>query len=416
MTEEKKNNKVKNDEQIEEAKEHVEPEEAEGERSENARPEAERAEDERPVVEGILDLAEGGFGFLRFNNFLTSEKDVYVAPTQIRRFNLKTGDLIKGISRRPKQNERFGALLYVQEVNGEEPSVAKKRPQFEDLTPIFPNERLTLESGAHELATRLIDLIVPIGKGQRGMIAAPPKAGKTTLLKQMAQAIERNYPDVEVIVLLIGERPEEVTDMKRSLRGGEVIFSTFDELPAHHVKVATMVLERAKRLVEHGRDVVVLLDSITRLTRATNLVIPSSGRTLSGGLDPAALHFPKRFFGAARNMEEGGSLTILATALVETGSRMDDVIFEEFKGTGNMELRLDRKLQEKRIFPAIDLNQSGTRREDLLMSPEELEAIWIMRKALNAPGTKDVTESIIDSLAHTKNNASFIQAVKMIFE
>ena len=426
MTEEKKNNKVKNDEQIEEIKEHIEAEEAEPERPENAssnderhentRLEAERAEDERPVVEGILDLAEGGFGFLRFNNFLTSEKDVYVAPTQIRRFNLKTGDLIKGISRHPKQNERFGALLYVQEVNGEEPSAAKKRPQFENLTPIFPNERLTLESGAHELAKRLIDLIAPIGKGQRGMIAAPPKAGKTTLLKQMAQAIERNYPNVEVIVLLIGERPEEVTDMKRSLRGGEVIFSTFDELPAHHVKVATMVLERAKRLVEHGRDVVVLLDSITRLTRATNLVIPSSGRTLSGGLDPAALHFPKRFFGAARNMEEGGSLTILATALVETGSRMDDMIFEEFKGTGNMELRLDRKLQEKRIFPAIDLNQSGTRREDLLMSPEELEAIWIMRKALNAPGTKDVTESIIDSLAHTKNNASFIQAVKMIFE
>ena len=431
MIEEKKNNNIKNDEQIEEIKGHIEAEKAEAERPENVnsnvqrhedersegeRPEAERAEDERPVVEGILDLAEGGFGFLRFNNFLTSEKDVYVAPTQIRRFNLKTGDLIKGISRHPKQNERFGALLYVQEVNGEEPSVAKKRPQFENLTPIFPNERLTLESGAHELATRLIDLIAPIGKGQRGMIAAPPKAGKTTLLKQMAQAIERNYPDVEVIVLLIGERPEEVTDMKRSLRGGEVIFSTFDELPAHHVKVATMVLERAKRLVEHGRDVVVLLDSITRLTRATNLVIPSSGRTLSGGLDPAALHFPKRFFGAARNMEEGGSLTILATALVETGSRMDDMIFEEFKGTGNMELRLDRKLQEKRIFPAIDLNQSGTRREDLLMSPEELEAIWIMRKALNAPGTKDVTESIIDSLAHTKNNASFIQAVKMIFE
>ena len=373
-------------------------------------------EDERPVVEGILDLADGGFGFLRFNNFLTSEKDVYVAPTQIRRFNLKTGDLIKGISRHPKQNERFGALLYVQEVNGDTPIAAKKRPQFEDLTPIFPNERMSLESGSHELATRLIDLIAPIGKGQRGMIAAPPKAGKTTLLKQMAQAIEKNYPDIEVIVLLIGERPEEVTDMKRSLRGGEVIFSTFDELPAHHVKVATMVLERAKRLVEHGRDVVVLLDSITRLTRANNLVIPSSGRTLSGGLDPAALHFPKRFFGAARNMEEGGSLTILATALVETGSRMDDMIFEEFKGTGNMELRLDRKLQEKRIFPAIDLNQSGTRREDLLMSPEELEAIWIMRKALNAPGTKDVTESIIDSLAHTKNNAAFVQAVKMIFE
>lgn len=375
-----------------------------------------KPEYERPVVEGILDLAEGGFGFLRFNNFLTSDKDVYVSPTQIRRFNLKTGDQIKGISRHPNQGERFGALLYVQEVNGNPPTVAKNRPQFEDLTPIFPNERLTLENGTTELATRLIDLIAPIGKGQRGMIAAPPKAGKTTLLKQMAQAIERNYPEVEVIVLLIGERPEEVTDMKRSLKGGEVIYSTFDELPAHHVKVATMVLERAKRLVEHGRDVVVLLDSITRLTRANNLVIPSSGRTLSGGLDPASFHFPKRFFGAARNMEEGGSLTILATALVETGSRMDDMIFEEFKGTGNMELRLDRKLQEKRIFPAIDLNQSGTRREDLLMTGDELEAVWIMRKAMNASGTKDVTESIIDSLAHTKDNAGFVKAVKMIFE
>ncbi|MCI5698539.1 MAG: transcription termination factor Rho [Clostridiales bacterium] len=375
-----------------------------------------KPEYERPVVEGILDLAEGGFGFLRFNNFLTSDKDVYVSPTQIRRFNLKTGDQIKGISRHPNQGERFGALLYVQEVNGDPPTAAKNRPQFEDLTPIFPNERLTLENGTTELATRLIDLIAPIGKGQRGMIAAPPKAGKTTLLKQMAQAIERNYPEVEVIVLLIGERPEEVTDMKRSLKGGEVIYSTFDELPAHHVKVATMVLERAKRLVEHGRDVVVLLDSITRLTRANNLVIPSSGRTLSGGLDPASFHFPKRFFGAARNMEEGGSLTILATALVETGSRMDDMIFEEFKGTGNMELRLDRKLQEKRIFPAIDLNQSGTRREDLLMTGDELEAVWIMRKAMNASGTKDVTESIIDSLAHTKDNAGFVKAVKMIFE
>ncbi len=375
-----------------------------------------KPEYERPVVEGILDLAEGGFGFLRFNNFLTSDKDVYVSPTQIRRFNLKTGDQIKGISRHPNQGERFGALLYVQEVNGDPPTAAKNRPQFEDLTPIFPNERLTLENGTTELATRLIDLIAPIGKGQRGMIAAPPKAGKTTLLKQMAQAIERNYPEVEVIVLLIGERPEEVTDMKRSLKGGEVIYSTFDELPAHHVKVATMVLERAKRLVEHGRDVVVLLDSITRLTRANNLVIPSSGRTLSGGLDPASFHFPKRFFGAARNMEEGGSLTILATALVETGSRMDDMIFEEFKGTGNMELRLDRKLQEKRIFPAIDLNQSGTRREDLLMTGDELEAVWIMRKAMNASGTKDVTESIIDSLAHTKDNAGFVKAVKMSFE
>lgn len=372
--------------------------------------------EERPVVEGILDLAEGGFGFLRFNNFLTSDKDVYVSPTQIRRFNLKTGDLIKGISRLPNQGERFGALLYVNEVNGIPPIEAKKRPQFEELTPIFPNERLTLERGSRELSMRLIDLIAPIGKGQRGMIAAPPKAGKTSLLKQVARSIEENYPEVEMIVLLIGERPEEVTDMKRSLKSGEVIYSTFDELPSHHVKVATMVLERAKRLVEHGRDVVVLLDSITRLTRANNLVIPSSGRTLSGGLDPAALHFPKRFFGAARNMEEGGSLTVLATALIETGSRMDDMIFEEFKGTGNMELKLDRKLQEKRIFPAIDLNQSGTRREDLLINREELEAVWLMRKAMNAPGTKDVTETIIESLAQTKDNKSFIQAIRIILE
>lgn len=372
--------------------------------------------EERPVVEGILDLAEGGFGFLRFNNFLTSDKDVYVSPTQIRRFNLKTGDLIKGISRLPNQGERFGALLYVNEVNGIPPIEAKKRPQFEELTPIFPNERLTLERGSRELSMRLIDLIAPIGKGQRGMIAAPPKAGKTSLLKQVARSIEENYPEVEMIVLLIGERPEEVTDMKRSLKSGEVIYSTFDELPSHHVKVATMVLERAKRLVEHGRDVVVLLDSITRLTRANNLVIPSSGRTLSGGLDPAALHFPKRFFGAARNMEEGGSLTVLATALIETGSRMDDMIFEEFKGTGNMELKLDRKLQEKRIFPAIDLNQSSTRREDLLINREELEAVWLMRKAMNAPGTKDVTETIIESLAQTKDNKSFIQAIRIILE
>lgn len=368
-------------------------------------------EDERPVVEGILDLADGGFGFLRFNNFLTSEKDVYVAPTQIRRFNLRTGDLIKGISRHPKQNERFGALLYVQEVNGDTPIAAKKRPQFEDLTPIFPNERMSLESGSHELATRLIDLIAPIGKGQRGMIAAPPKAGKTTLLKQMAQAIEKNYPDIEVIVLLIGERPEEVTDMKRSLRGGEVIFSTFDELPAHHVKVATMVLERAKRLVEHGRDVVVLLDSITRLTRANNLVIPSSGRTLSGGLDPAALHFPKRFFGAARNMEEGGSLTILATALVETGSRMDDMIFEEFKGTGNMELQLDRRLANKRIFPAIDIMSSSTRRDDLLLDQITLNRMWILRKYLSEMNPIEAMEFVKERFDATESNLEFLASM-----
>ncbi len=324
-------------------------------------------EQERPEVEGILEIADGGFGFLRFNNFLTSEKDVYVSPTQIRRFNLKTGDKIRGISRLPNEGERFGALLYVLTVNGDEPGVSMRRPDFEDLTPIFPREKLTLEDSPVDLSMRLIDLIAPIGKGQRGLIVAPPKAGKTVLLEKIANSIEKKHPEVEMIVLLVDERPEEVTDMKRSLNGGEVIYSTFDELPQHHVKVAEMVLARAQRLVEHGKDVVILLDSITRLARAYNLVVPSSGRTLSGGLDPGALHKPKKFFGAARNIEEGGSITILATALIETGSRMDDVIFEEFKGTGNMELHLDRKLSEKRIFPAIDLNKSGTRREDLLM-------------------------------------------------
>lgn len=370
----------------------------------------------RPEVEGILDIAEGGFGFLRFNNFLTSDKDVYVSPTQIRRFNLKTGDKIKGISRLPNEGERFGALLYVLTVNDDEPGVAIRRPNFEDLTPIFPTERLTLEDSPIDLSMRLIDLIAPIGKGQRGLIVAPPKAGKTTLLKKIANSIETKHPEVEMIVLLIDERPEEVTDMKRSLKGGgEVIYSTFDEQPQHHVKVAEMVLERAERLVEHGRDVVILLDSITRLARAYNLVVPSSGRTLSGGLDPGALHKPKKFFGAARNIEEGGSLTIMATALVETGSRMDDVIFEEFKGTGNMELHLDRKLSEKRIFPAIDLNKSGTRREDLLMNQDEIEAIWAMRRAMANNPTQDVTEMIIDNLAHTRNNKDFVQIVKRVF-
>ena len=372
-------------------------------------------EQERPEVEGILEIAEGGFGFLRFNNFLTSEKDVYVSPTQIRRFNLKTGDKIKGISRLPNEGERFGALLYVLTVNGDEPGVSMRRPDFEDLTPIFPRERLTLEDSPADLSMRLIDLIAPIGKGQRGLIVAPPKAGKTTLLKKIANSIEKKHPEVEMIVLLVDERPEEVTDMKRSLNGGEVIYSTFDELPQHHVKVAEMVLARAQRLVEHGKDVVILLDSITRLARAYNLVVPSSGRTLSGGLDPGALHKPKKFFGAARNIEEGGSITILATALVETGSRMDDVIFEEFKGTGNMELHLDRKLSEKRIFPAIDLNRSGTRREDLLMNQEELEAIWAMRRAMANSPTQDVTETIIDNLAHTKTNRDFIQVIKKVF-
>jgi transcription termination factor Rho len=365
----------------------------------------------RYEVDGILEIADGGFGFLRFHNFLTSEKDVYVSPSQIRRFNLKTGDKINGVSRRPNEGERFGALLYVFKVNGDELKISIERPDFDSLTPIFPKERLNLEDGSRDLSMRLINLVAPIGKGQRGLIVAPPKAGKTILLKKVANTIERTHPEVELIVLLVDERPEEVTDMQRSI-SGEVIYSTFDEQPQNHVKVAEMVLARAQRLVEHGKDVVILLDSITRLARAYNLVVPPSGRTLSGGLDPSALYKPKKFFGAARKMEEGGSITILATALVETGSRMDDVIFEEFKGTGNMELHLDRKLSEKRIFPAINLNKSGTRREDLLMDQDELEAIWIMRRAMANLGTQDVTEMIIDHLAHTKSNADFIRVIR----
>ncbi len=364
--------------------------------------------------EGILELADGGFGFLRFDNFLTSDRDIYVAPAQIRRFNLKTGDKVRGICRNPNDGDRFGALLYVVSVNGEEPGKAISRPDFESLTPIFPNERFKLEDG-RELSLRLIDLVAPIGKGQRGLIVAPPKAGKTVLLKKIAGSIEKHYPEVEMIILLVDERPEEVTDMKRSLKGnGDVIYSTFDEMPQHHVKVAEMVLARAQRLAEYGRDVVILLDSITRLARAYNLVVPPSGKTLSGGFDPGALHKPKKFFGAARKLEEGGSITILATALVETGSRMDDLIFEEFKGTGNMELHLDRKLSEKRIFPAINLNKSGTRREDLLMDQDELEAIWSMRRALGNRDNAEVTEMILDNLAHTKDNRTFIEVIKKI--
>ena len=392
--------------ETEEVKEHPEQED---------RQIGQEKKEERPEVEGILEIQEeNNFGFLRFSNFLTSEKDIYVSPTQIRRFNLKTGDKIRGITRLPKEGERFGALLYVLTVNGDEPGVAMRRPDFDDLTPVFPYERLRLEDDPKDLSTRLIDLVAPIGKGQRGLIVAPPKAGKTVLLKKVANAIEKKYPDVELIVLLIDERPEEVTDMKRSLHSGEVIYSTFDELPAHHVKVAEMVLARAQRLVEHGKDVVILLDSITRLARAYNMVVPASGRTLSGGLDPGALHRPKKFFGAARKMEEGGSITILATALVETGSRMDDVIFEEFKGTGNMELHLDRKLSEKRIFPAISLNKSGTRREDLLMDQDEMEAIWAMRRAMSNRDPQDVAGEIIDTLAHTRTNKDFIQIIKKV--
>lgn len=364
------------------------------------------------VVEGILEVLPDGFGFLRGENYLSTPKDVYVSPVQIRRFGLDTGDKIKGISRAPRETEKFPALIYVNTVNGDLPEIAMKRKDFDDLTPIFPTERIHLETVPEEYSNRIIDLMAPIGFGQRGMIVSPPKVGKTTLLKKLANSIMENHPDVELIVLLIDERPEEVTDMKRSIKG-DVIYSTFDELPEHHVKVAEIVLERAKRLVEHKKNVVILLDSITRLARAYNLVIPSSGRTLSGGFDPAALHKPKRFFGAARNIEEGGSLTILSTALIETGSRMDEVIFEEFKGTGNMEVHLDRKLSEKRIFPAIDINKSGTRREELLLSKKELEVVWKLRKSLNEGNVANVTENLIKVVTTTKNNAELIEKLKI---
>ena len=337
--------------------------------------------EEDEIVEGILEVLPDGYGFLRGENYLSTPKDVYISPVQIRRFKLDKGDKIKGIARLPKEGEKFPALIYVGEVNGEAPEKAYRRTKFDDLIPIYPNERIKLETSSNEYSMRIIDLMCPIGKGQRGMIVAPPKVGKTTLLKKIANSISINNPEIELIVLLIDERPEEVTDMRRSIKG-DVIYSTFDELPEHHVKVAEMVLERAKRLTEQKKDVVILLDSITRLARAYNLVVPSSGKTLSGGFDPSALHKPKKFFGAARNIENGGSLTILATALIETGSRMDDVIFEEFKGTGNMEVHLDRKLSEKRIFPAIDINKSGTRREELLLSKKELEIVFALRKAL----------------------------------
>jgi len=373
----------------------------------------ERIESDDPV-EGVLEVLPDGYGFLRSDNFLSGTRDVYVSPSQIRRFGLKTGDKIKGKGRIPKEGEKFQALLYVQSVNGDPPEVAARRIPFEQLTPIFPNQRITLETDPKELSTRLIDLIAPIGKGQRGMIVSPPKAGKTILLKKIANAITRNYPEIELIVLLIDERPEEVTDMQRSIKG-EIIYSTFDKVPENHIKVAEMVLERAQRLVEHKKDVVILLDSITRLARAYNLTIPPTGRTLSGGLDPGALHSPKRFFGSARNIENGGSLTIIATALIETGSRMDDVIYEEFKGTGNMEIHLDRKMSEKRIFPAIDINRSGTRREELLLNPKELESIWAIRKAMSNLGPADVTEMILNRMIQTKTNEEFVNSINKAF-
>ena len=365
---------------------------------------------------GILEVMPDGFGFIRCENFLPGENDVYVAPSQIRRFNMKTGDIIRGSRRVKTATEKFAALLYVTTINGYPTHVVEKRPNFEDLTPIFPNKRLNLEvrGGRNTTAMRVMDLLAPIGKGQRGMIVSPPKAGKTTLLKQVAKAVTTNYPNMHLIILLIDERPEEVTDIKESVVGPnvEVIYSTFDELPERHKRVSEMVIERAKRLVEHGRDVMILLDSMTRLARAYNLVVPPSGRTLSGGLDPAALHMLKRFFGAARNMREGGSLTILATALVDTGSRMDDVIYEEFKGTGNMELVLDRKLSEKRIFPAIDILKSGTRRDDLLLTSEEAEAVESVRKATNSMKADESVEKVLDLFTRTRTNREFVEMAK----
>ncbi len=370
--------------------------------------------DSGQTVKGILEVMSDGFGFIRSDNYLPGENDVYVSPSQIRRFGLKTGDIVAGNTKVKTEKEKFCALLYVKSVNGLHPETNARRPNFEDLTPIFPNERIKMERAGGSIAMRIVDEIAPIGKGQRGMIVSPPKAGKTTLLKDVAKSITKNNPEMYLIILLIDERPEEVTDVKEAIEGRnvEVVYSTFDELAERHKRVSEMGIDRAKRLVESGRDVAILLDSITRLARAYNLTVPPSGRTLSGGLDPAALHMPKRFFGAARNMRGGGSLTILATALVNTGSKMDDVIYEEFKGTGNMELVLDRKLSEKRVFPAIDIPQSGTRREDLLLSPEEQEAVDTMRRALNGMRADEAVENILNMFSRTRNNAELIQMVK----
>lgn len=372
--------------------------------------------DSGEVRSGILEVMSEGYGFIRCDNYLPGEEDVYVSPALIRKYHLRTGDILEGNIRVRNQNEKFGALLYIKKVNGYSLDKVLSRPKFEHLTPIFPNDRIRLEIPGSSISMRMMDLISPIGKGQRGMIVSQPKTGKTTLLKQVAKAVKTNHPKMHLIVLLIDERPEEVTDIKESIMGHnvEVIYSTFDELPENHKRVSEMVIERAKRLVEHGEDVMILLDSITRLARAYNLTVQPSGRTLSGGLDPAALHMPKRFFGAARNMREGGSLTVLATALVDTGSKMDDVVFEEFKGTGNMELVLDRALSEKRVFPAIDLPKSGTRRDDLLLTQEEIEATFLMRKAFGSSKSEEAVERIIEMFRRTKNNHEFVQMVKKV--
>ena len=370
------------------------------------------------IAEGILEVMADGFGFIRSDNYMPGDKDIYVSPSQIRKFRLRTGDIVKGpIRAKMNPNEKFSALLYIESVNGYSPAEIVKRKKFEDMTPVFPNERIHLDYSGAPVSLRIVDLFSPIGKGQRGMIVSPPKAGKTTLLKQIAKRISVANPEMNLIVLLIDERPEEVTDIKESIEGknAEVIYSTFDELPEHHKRVSEMVIERAKRLVESGNDVVILIDSITRLSRAYNLTVPPSGRTLSGGLDPAALHMPKKFFGAARNMREGGSLTILATALIDTGSRMDDVVFEEFKGTGNMELVLDRNLQEKRVFPAIDISKSGTRKDDLLLTEEEQEVLDLIHARFHNLKVEDVTEDLLKIMSKTENNKQFVAVAKKLF-
>lgn len=417
---EKKEEQTENADEIEEKKNEVEIKERQEKADKTEKRKIEHkdqtADEQGARKTGILEVMPDGFGFIRCENYLPGDDDVYVSPSQIKRFRLKTGDFITGRVREKRENEKFGALYYVDKVNEESLDKVLKRPNFEELTPIFPNERIHLETDGHSTAMRIVDLISPIGKGQRGMIVSPPKAGKTTLLKETAKAVLKNNPEMEMIILLIDERPEEVTDIKEAIQGDnvEVIYSTFDELPEHHKRVSEMVIERAKRLVEHGKDVIILLDSITRLARAYNMTVPPSGRTLSGGLDPAALHMPKRFFGAARNMREGGSLTVLATALVDTGSKMDDVVYEEFKGTGNMELVLDRKLSEKRVFPAVDIVKSGTRREDLLLDQNELGASYIIRKELNGLRTEDAVEQILNLFARTKNNKEFIGQINKI--